>query len=96
MTKLLFVAGVLALSFSAQAAQDTEAVYARSCGICHAGQIPIAPARGDKAAWEARLEKGQEALLQSVTNGLNAMPPRGMCMDCSAEDYQALIKLMSE
>ncbi|WXL26121.1 c-type cytochrome [Ectopseudomonas mendocina] len=96
MTKLLFAASVLALSFSVQAAQDTEAVYARSCGICHNGQIPIAPARGDKVAWQKRLEKGSDALVRSVTNGLNAMPPRGMCMDCSAEDYLALIKLMSE
>ena len=56
----------------------------------------MAPKRGDKAAWEPRLAKGTDALVQSVTNGLNAMPPRGLCMDCSAEDYQAVIKLMSE
>jgi cytochrome c5 len=24
------------------------------------------------------------------------MPPRGLCMDCSAEDYQAIIQWMSE
>jgi cytochrome c5 len=42
------------------------------------------------------LAKGMDALVLSVTNGLNAMPPRGLCMDCSAEDYQAVIKLMSE
>ncbi len=96
MKKLLIAASALMLSLSAQAVQDPEAVYARACGVCHNGQIPIAPKRGDKAAWEPRLAKGTDALVQSVTNGLNAMPPRGLCMDCTAEDYQAVIKLMTE
>ena len=96
MKKLLIAASALMLSLSVQAAQDPEAVYARACGVCHGGQIPTAPQRGDKTAWEPRLAKGTDALVQSVTNGLNAMPPRGLCMDCTAEDYQAVIKLMTE
>ncbi|MCE5364303.1 c-type cytochrome [Pseudomonas anguilliseptica] len=96
MKKLLIAASALMLSLSAQAAQDPEAVYARACGVCHNGQIPTAPKRGDKVAWEPRLAKGNDALVQSVTNGLNAMPPRGLCMDCTAEDYQAVIKLMTK
>jgi cytochrome c5 len=96
MKKLLTVAAALMLSLSAQAAQDPEAVYARACGVCHNGQLPMAPKRGDQAAWEPRLAKGMDALVLSATNGLNAMPPRGLCMDCTAEDYQAVIKLMIE
>ena len=96
MEKLLIASAALALSLSAHAAQDPEAVYARSCGVCHNGQIPTAPKRGDAAAWEPRLAKGMDALVLSVTNGLNAMPPRGLCMDCTAEDYQAVITLMTE
>jgi cytochrome c5 len=42
------------------------------------------------------MEKGMDALVQSVENGLNAMPPKGMCFDCSSEDYQALIEFMSK
>jgi cytochrome c5 len=96
MKNLLIAASVLMLSFSAQAAQDPEAVFARACGACHNGQLPTAPKRGDKAAWAPHLAKGTDVLVQSVTNGLNAMPPRGLCMDCTAEDYQAVIKLMTE
>ncbi|CAH0290666.1 hypothetical protein SRABI64_04046 [Pseudomonas carnis] len=33
-------------------------------------------------------------LTQCVTQGFKAMPPRGLCMDCSTEDYQAVIDLM--
>ncbi len=32
--------------------------------------------------------------VQHVTQGFKAMPPRGLCMDCSTEDYQAIIELM--
>ena len=96
MEKLLIASAALLLSLSAHAAQDPEAVYARSCGVCHNGQIPTAPKRGDAAAWEPRLAKGMDALVLSVTSGLNAMPPRGLCMDCTAEDYQAVITLMTE
>lgn len=97
MRNVLAVAVVLcAFSGAAQAAQDAEAVYAKACSACHNGQLPMAPKRGDKAAWEPRVAKGMDALVQSATNGLNAMPPRGLCMDCTAEDYQAVIKLMSE
>ena len=34
------------------------------------------------------------ALVLHVTQGFKAMPPRGLCMDCSTEDYQAVIDLM--
>ncbi|PAU64923.1 MULTISPECIES: c-type cytochrome [Pseudomonas] len=97
MKKLLIAAGVLLLPFTAtQAAQDPEAVYNRSCAACHNGQLPMAPKKGDKAAWEPRLAQGMDVLVQHVTNGFNAMPPRGLCMDCSAEDYQAVIQWMSQ
>ncbi|WP_439860259.1 c-type cytochrome [Pseudomonas sp. MBLB4136] len=96
MKKIVLAAVVSMLSLQVQAAQDPEAVYARACAACHNGQLPMAPKRGDKAAWEPRLAKGMDVLVQNVTNGLNAMPPRGLCMDCSAEDYQAVIELMAE
>lgn len=52
--------------------------------------------KGDKAAWGPRLARSMDVLVQNVTNGLNAMPPRGLCMDCTAEDYQAAIQWMTE
>lgn len=92
---MIFAASLLAFS-SVQAAQDPEAVFNRSCGVCHNGQLPMAPKKGDAAAWKPRLEKGDEVLIKHVTEGFNAMPPRGMCMDCSAEDYKAVIDWMSK
>ena len=37
-----------------------------------------------------------EALVASVDKGLNAMPPKGMCFDCTPEEVQALIEFMSK
>jgi cytochrome c5 len=70
--------------------------YNKSCTICHAVGVAGAPKTGDVAQWAPRLEKGMDALLLSVDKGLNAMPPKGMCYDCSAADMQALIEYMAE
>lgn len=75
MKKLLLAATVVAVAVTAQAAQDPEAVFNRTCGACHDGQLPMAPKKGDHAAWEPRLAKGMPTLVQHVTNGFNAMPP---------------------
>ncbi|SDV08283.1 c-type cytochrome [Pseudomonas mucidolens] len=96
MTRWMLAVGVLMTLDCAQATQDPDAVYNRVCAACHAGQLPTAPKRGDRAAWAPRLAQGMGTLVQHVTQGFKAMPPRGLCMDCSTEDYQAIIVLMSE
>ncbi|MQT72389.1 cytochrome c5 family protein, partial [Pseudomonas sp. FSL R10-0071] len=35
-------------------------------------------------------------LVQHVPQGEKAMPPRGVCTDCSVEDYQPIIQWMNE
>lgn len=95
MAKWLLAVGMFLPFFSAQATQDPEALYNRTCAACHAGQLPQAPKRGDWAAWEPRLAKGMEVLQAHVIQGFKAMPPRGLCMDCSAEDYRLVILWMS-
>ena len=76
-------------------AGDPPPQYAASCGACRAGGVAGAPATGDAEAWAPRTEKGMEALVASVRNGLNAMPPGGLCNSCSDEDYTALITYMA-
>ncbi|MBC3435743.1 cytochrome c5 family protein [Pseudomonas sp. BW16M2] len=95
MKRLLPAFLLLALAPLGHAAQDPQAVFARSCQMCHNGQLPMAPKKGDPQAWKPRLAQGKEVLVKHVTEGFNAMPPRGLCMDCSAEDYAAVIDWMS-
>lgn len=69
--------------------------YNKSCAACHNSGAAGAPKKGDKAAWAPRLTQGEAVLLKNVKNGIRAMPPKGMCMDCTDADYKALIKFMS-
>jgi cytochrome c5 len=93
--KKLFAVCLMFFAGSALAEPDMDK-YAKSCQVCHANGAANAPKTGDAAAWEPRLAKGMDALVQSVANGLNAMPPKGMCFDCSDDDYKALIEYMAK
>jgi len=69
--------------------------YNRSCAACHVSGVAGAPKSHDVAAWESRMSQGMDALVASVKNGLNAMPPTGLCADCTDEEYQELITYMA-
>jgi len=85
-----------AAGFSSVSLSDSvEKKYQQACQVCHAAGVANAPKTHDPEAWKPRLDKGMDALLSSIKNGLNAMPPGGMCADCSDEDYKALIEFMS-
>ena len=71
------------------------AIYQRSCRVCHAVDESTAPLTGDKKAWQPRVAKGMDKLLDSVINGYAGMPPFGMCMDCDAQEFEALIQFMA-
>ena len=97
MKKLLALTAAAALTLSTSAfAQDGKAVYDTACQVCHSMGVAGAPKAHDAAAWEPRLAKGADALVSSVKSGLNAMPPGGMCTDCSDEDYKKAIEFMSK
>ena len=98
MKKVVITAAFAAMAMSAvgpSVAEPNMDKYNKSCAVCHAQGVAGAPKIGDAEAWAPRLDKGMEALLASVKNGLNAMPPRGMCFDCSDEEYMELITYMS-
>lgn len=90
-----FFAASLLLSAGAQA-DAIQDKYNKSCGACHNTGAAGAPKKGDKAAWAARAKQGEAVMLGHVKNGFKAMPPKGLCMDCSDADFKALIKFMSK
>jgi len=94
MKKTLITAVVMSFAVAAQAAPDMTK-YKKSCGVCHDNGTAGAQKTHDVAAWQPRLEKGMDALLVSIKQGLNAMPPKGMCYDCTDEDYVELIEYMA-
>jgi cytochrome c5 len=74
---------------------DIAAIYNRSCRSCHTVAATGAPLTGDAEAWAPRMDKGMDAMVASVINGFGGMPPFGMCMDCDAPQFEALIQFMA-
>ena len=73
-----------------------EEVYNGSCMSCHGTGAAGAPKLGDAAAWAPRIAAGKDSLLANATNGLNAMPPKGLCMACSEAELQGAIDYIVE
>jgi len=46
--------------------------------------------------WDSRMEKGMDAVVTNAINGVNAMPAKGLCFDCNADDIRALVAYMLE
>lgn len=70
-------------------------LYGSSCQQCHASAAAGAPLTGDITAWAPRLEKGMERLLDNTINGIQGMPPMGQCVQCTVEEFSALIEFMA-
>jgi cytochrome c5 len=68
-----------------------EVVYNSKCMSCHSTGAAGAPKLGDAAAWAPRVAAGMDSLMANAINGLNAMPPKGLCMDCSDDELLAAI-----
>lgn len=92
---LLAVSGLM-LATHVLATQDPEAVYRRSCIICHSSGHLSIPQKGDTSAWRPLFEKGEDELLKNVVQGYGLMPAGGLCLDCSEEDYRTIIRWMSQ
>jgi cytochrome c5 len=93
-TSTLIAAMLLSASGAVFADADGQKVYQTSCQACHASGAAGAPKLGDKEAWAPRIATGMDALVASVTNGKNAMPPKGACMSCSDDDLKAAVEYM--
>ena len=70
-------------------------VYDTSCKLCHANPASRAPLTGDGPAWSPRIAQGPDTLLDHTINGYNGMPPMGLCVQCSEEQFLGLISFMS-
>lgn len=84
-----------AVASAAGADQELRETYLRSCHSCHGPGVTGAPRTGDAAAWEPRAAKGLKVLVDNAMNGYKAMPPKGLCFDCSEEEFAGLIRYMA-
>lgn len=90
-------AGAGAAAAAGGAARSGSDVYGKFCTACHGSGLLNAPKTGDTATWSARADAagGLDGLLKHAINGINAMPPKGTCGDCSDDELKAAIEHMS-
>jgi len=76
------------------ASRSAESIYSSGCAACHDAGIAGAPMMGNKAQWEARQAKGYEMLVNNAYNGINGMPAKGLCADCTKEEIGIAVQYM--
>lgn len=69
-------------------------VFNGVCTACHTAGVLGAPKFGDKAAWAARIAKGEDVLVSSALKGFNAMPPKGGNPNLSDDEIKAAVQYM--
>ncbi len=75
--------------------RSAETIYNTICKACHDTGVAGAPKTGDKAAWAPRIAQGDAALLQSVINGKNAMPPRAGDATLTDDELKAAVAFLT-
>lgn len=75
-------------------ARSGKTVYESSCLACHGAGVAGAPKTGDTEAWKMRAGQGMGVLVEHAITGLNAMPPKGTCADCSDAELEAAVTYM--
>ena len=72
-----------------------QATYEQYCVVCHRDGIAGAPKFHDDVDWKPRLAKQTiDSLTATAIKGLNAMPAKGTCQECSEADIKAAIEYM--
>ncbi|NTV01781.1 MAG: cytochrome c5 family protein [Chlorobiaceae bacterium] len=73
-------------------------IFESKCEGCHGHGIGGAPRIGDKDAWENRIAKGMQNMVNNAINGLEgkagSMPPRGGTPDLSDEEISSAVRYM--
>jgi cytochrome c5 len=82
-------------SNEAQTNSAGQATYEKYCSTCHRDGVAGAPRFRVAADWQPRLaKKTLDELVTSAMKGLNAMPAKGTCVDCSETDLKNAIQYM--
>ena len=70
-------------------------IYEKYCSVCHQDGIAGAPRFHESKDWDTRLsQKNKDELLASALKGINVMPAKGTCYECSDTDIKNAIEFM--
>jgi cytochrome c5/cytochrome c553 len=68
-----------------------EGVYSTYCAACHTTGAGGAPKLGSKSAWDPLIKLGKNQLYANAMNGIGAMPRKGNCNSCSAQQIHEAV-----
>ncbi|MFW0753347.1 c-type cytochrome [Pseudomonas sp. H11T01] len=87
----------VAASAGGGGAKTPDDVIAKHCNACHGTGLLGSPKIGDAADWGKRAKEqgGLDGLLAKAITGINSMPPKGTCADCSDTELKGAISKMS-
>ena len=72
--------------------RDAAQIVQSACFGCHGTGAAGAPVIGKPIWKELESQKGIDGLVSNAITGKGAMPPKGMCMDCSDEEIKAAVE----
>jgi len=71
-----------------------EHIYLTTCSTCHSQGVVGVPQISRREDWTERLQQPRKALRQHVIDGLNDMPERGLCDDCTDKEINMAVDFM--
>ena len=92
-----YLALIACVAFAAtddEQAARTKRIYESYCYVCHGTGWQGAPLTGNPGDWQPRIGQGWDTVLKNTRLGLNGMPPKGTCEECSDADFRAVIERM--
>ncbi len=81
---------------TSSATASGQAIYSKSCAVCHKLGIAGAPKTGDKAAWGTLIASGIDQLVKNAINGKGKMPAKGGNSKLSDDEVKASVEYMME
>ncbi len=72
-----------------------EGTYEQYCIVCHGSGVAGAPKFRDASDWKKRMAgRTLNDLTATAIKGLNAMPAKGTCQECTEAEIKAAIEYM--
>ena len=75
-----------------------EALFKKTCAMCHQTGVAGAPKLGDKADWGPRIAQGKDTLYKHATEGFNgnkgAMPAKGGNPALKDDEIKTIVDFM--
>jgi cytochrome c5 len=93
--KVVLAVGLIAGAASpALAARTGKDVHVAVCAACHGTGVSGATKFGDKKWAELVKKEGMKSLIRDAVKGERAMPPKGGCSDCTADEIKAAVRYL--